>query len=361
MEYFIYMTNDCNLHCEYCSVLLDCKKYNMPMEPAYSWQELKDFIQNTQNTLQDTEIVIYFFGGEPSLRYEQIANLITVLGNKIDNIDIKYVLHTNGLRLNEIPYKISENLKIVMHSLNYEKIPKYNLKNSYFSNVMDGLFHFRTLSNAEIIARLTITEKTSLYTEVMQIAHFYDYVYWQIENCAEFNNFNIFFTTYTYEIKLLFDYWMGYLRQSILLNLVPFIAVLKFMFEHDRNSQEFSCGYGRGMIYVQTNGMCFACSDDVGSQIHKIGSLIESVKMPHPSLMDLKCGKCIYRPLCMGRCGRMHNEFSDIHISQYCTLNQYMFDLFIENKSELCSIYMSSEEIRNKLKSPALEYTEFTP
>ena len=26
MEYFVYMTNDCNLKCEYCSVLLDCEK-----------------------------------------------------------------------------------------------------------------------------------------------------------------------------------------------------------------------------------------------------------------------------------------------------------------------------------------------
>lgn len=361
MEYFVYMTNNCNLNCEYCSVLLDCQKNNMPIEPIYSWYELKEFISKTQKNNKDFEAVIYFFGGEPSLCYKQIANLINILGNKIANIDVKYVLHTNGLLLCEIPDEIANNLRLVMHSLNYEKFPKYNLKNSYFSKVIDGFFHFRTISNAEIIARLTITEKTSLYTEVVQIAHFYDFVYWQIENCTEFKNFKTFYSTYTYEIKLLFDYWMGYLHQGILINLVPFLAVLKFMFEHDRNDQLFSCGYGRGMIYIQTNGTCFACSDNIGSQIHKIGSLEEGVKMPKPTLMKLKCAQCPYRPLCMGRCGRMHKEFSDTHIAEYCALNQYMFNLFIKNKLELETIYNQSNEIQKRLKSDTLEYTEFIP
>lgn len=361
MEYFIYMTNDCNLHCEYCSVLLDCKKNNMPMQPSYSWEKLKNFVIKTQNEYQDKEANIYFFGGEPTLCYKQIMKLMEVIGTQIGDISIKYVLHTNGLLLNEIPNEIAQKLRLVMHSLNYEKFPKYNLEDSYFSEVMNGLFHFRMLSQAEVIARLTITEKTSVYTEVIQIAHFYDYVYWQIENCTEFNDFKTFYSTYTYEIKLLFDYWMKYLRLGILINLIPFMAILKFTFEHDRDDKEFSCGYGRGMIYVQTNGICFACSDDVDRQTHKIGTLDEGIVMPYPSLMDLKCGQCSYRYLCMGRCGRMHKEFSKTHIAQYCSLNQYMFNLFIENKSELQDIYNQYEDLRNKLKSPTLEYTEFTP
>ena len=36
MEYFVYMTNDCNLMCEYCSVLLDCEKNKLPIKPTLS-------------------------------------------------------------------------------------------------------------------------------------------------------------------------------------------------------------------------------------------------------------------------------------------------------------------------------------
>ena len=48
MEYFIYMTNDCNLHCQYCSVLLDCKKANLPITPTYSSVALASFIEKVQ-------------------------------------------------------------------------------------------------------------------------------------------------------------------------------------------------------------------------------------------------------------------------------------------------------------------------
>ena len=146
MEYFIYMTNNCNLCCEYCSVLLDCEESNMPLEPTYSWQKLRQFIINTQEGTFDQEAVIYFFGGEPSLRYQNIIELINTLGNKLDNIDIKYVLHTNGLLLNKIPTNISDNLHLVMHSLNYEKFPFYNPESvNFVTNCFPNIAYFRCL------------------------------------------------------------------------------------------------------------------------------------------------------------------------------------------------------------------------
>ena len=56
MEYFIYMTNDCNLKCEYCSVLLDCKENNLPIKPTYSNDDLIAFIKQTQMLTGDDEI-----------------------------------------------------------------------------------------------------------------------------------------------------------------------------------------------------------------------------------------------------------------------------------------------------------------
>ena len=60
MEYFIYLTNDCNLKCEYCSVLLDCKENNLPIKPTYSNDDLIAFIKQTQMLTGDDEISIYF-------------------------------------------------------------------------------------------------------------------------------------------------------------------------------------------------------------------------------------------------------------------------------------------------------------
>jgi len=362
MEYFTYLTNDCNLHCQYCSVLIDCHKNNLPIRPTYAFDDYLTFIEKTQNATNDNEINIYFFGGEPSLEYGlafQFAELVT---KKFEGkYKLCFILHTNGLLLGEIPEKLLNKLSLVLFSINYEKIPKYNLACSYFQTIIDNTVSIKLQKNIPIIARLTITEDTSLYTEIMQINHFFDLIYWQIENRVTFKNFDIFYKTYTYEIQLLYGIWLKYLESGILLKFVPFMAILKFMFFHDRSDNMFSCGYGRGMIYIQTNGDCFACSDNIEDGDHYIGTLKTGIKFGNDTLDKFRCKGCQYRSLCMGRCGRMHIEFDDKHISEYCRLNQYMFDLFISDKERLSKVLDNYVYYKKELSNNLLEYTEFTP
>ena len=362
MEYFIYMTNDCNLHCQYCSVLLDCKKANLPITPKYTNEELALFIQRTQQRTGENEVNIYFFGGEPSLEYSMIIKLIDQMEELLPrNYKVKYILHTNGLLLNKIPRELRNRLSLIMHSINYEKIPKYNLSNSYFSTIINNAVMIKKSTNTPMIARLTITEQTSLYTVVLQVLNYYDLVYWQIENCNQFKNFPVFYDTYTFELGLTFDYWLQHLNHGYMIKLVPFMAALKFMLFPDRPDTEFACGYSRGMVYVQTDGSCYSCSDNVESKVHHIGDISSGVRLENISLERFRCRNCSYRRLCMGRCGRMHLEFTEDHVSEYCKLNQYMFSLFIQHRSELENILKKHEGLVEELNDGLLEFTEFTP
>lgn len=361
MEYFVYMTNDCNLNCRYCSVLLDYEKNNLPVKPIYNYEELMNFIRNVQKQHGDNEISIYFFGGEPSLEYTDIEMLISIAKKKLFDFSLKFVLHTNGLRLDVLPDNILDELSLIMFSINYEKIPNYILYPSYFSNIIDNALLIKTRKHIPIIARLTVTEKTSIFTELLQVSNFFDYVYWQIENCNAFNNATSFKDTYIYEIDKTFEYWIKYLDQGIMIKFIPFIAVLKFMFFHDRSDNEFSCGYSRGMVYVQTNGKCYACSDNVEGNIHYLGDIYNGITLPYYKLDEFKCKDCSYRPLCMGRCGRMHLEFSKDHINDYCQMNQAMFNLFWENRIYLEKILKRNPSFKNELENWILEFTEFTP
>ena len=178
MEYFIYMTNDCNLHCQYCSVLLDCQRTGLPIKPTYSLSTLVKFIKQVQQENRDPEANIYFFGGEPSMEYPAISELMLALKQSLaKDITLKFVLHTNGLLLNQIPSDILSSLSLIMFSVNYEKIPKYYLANSYFSTIIQNAVAVKVQSNIPMIARLTVTEKTSLYTEILQVTNFFDLVY----------------------------------------------------------------------------------------------------------------------------------------------------------------------------------------
>lgn len=362
MEYFTYLTNECNLHCAYCSVLLDCQQSNLPIRPTYSIDNYLRFIDTIQFKLDDNEINIYFFGGEPSLEYRAAQDLIAAIQAHFgDNYQVNFILHTNGILLNTIPSKLLDDISLIMFSINYEKIPKYNLASTYFQTIIDNSIELKLKKNIPIIARLTISEQTSLYTEIMLISHYFDLIYWQIENCDKFSNFNKFYDTYTYEVSLVYKVWFDYFEQGTLLKFVPFMAVVKFMLFHDRSDEEFSCGYRKGMIYIQTNGNCYSCSDNVEAGKHYIGNLHNGIEMLPIFLSELKCAKCLYRTLCMGRCGRMHVEFEDSHIAEYCALNQHMFDLFLSDRDRLSSAVKKYPYYESELSSALLEYTEFTP
>jgi len=362
MEYFTYMTNDCNLHCQYCSVLIDCRKKNLPVKPIYTLEDYLRFIEKIQNVASDDEINIYFFGGEPSLEYDLALQFAESVTNKFKGkYKICFILHTNGLLLEKMPINLRDRLSFIMLSMNYEKIPKYNLAGSYFQTIIDNTVRIKQNRNIPIIARLTITEDTSLYTEIMQINYFFDLIYWQIENCNAFKNFDVFYESYTYEINLLYGIWLKFFESGTLLKFVPFMAVVKFMFLHDRSDNKFSCGYGKGMIYIQTNGDCYACSDNIEDGKHYIGTLETGIKFGNCTLDKFRCKGCQYRSLCMGRCGRMHIEFNDKHICEYCKLNQFMFALFISDKERLGKALNNYEHYRKELSAPLLEYTEFIP
>lgn len=361
MEYFVYMTNDCNLHCQYCSVLLDCKANGLPVKPTYSFKDLAGFIRDVQVMENDPNISVYFFGGEPSLEYSDILLLTHTLDSELPEYKISYVLHTNGLLLDAIPDKLLMQLKLIMFSINYEKIPKYNLSEGYYKTITTNALTTKAKRSIPIIGRLTITENTSLYTEILQTAQYFDYIYWQIENCHHFSDFQTFYETYSFEIGETYRYWKRLLHLGVLLRYVPFMAVLKFIFYPDRNDDEFSCGYSRGMIYIQTDGSCYACSDSVETKNHLVGTIHSEVRLPKYKLNRFRCDKCLYRSICMGRCGRMHIEFDATHISEYCKLNRYMFDLFLNDKSELDDILHQFPYLREELEDELLEYTEFTP
>lgn len=361
MEYYVYMTNDCNLMCEYCSVLFDCKKNNVPILPSYPIKNLISFIERTQKETNDRDIRVFFFGGEPSMEYEAVERYIDAIEDSFPDFDVKFVLHTNGLMLGEIPDNVLFRLSLIILSFNYEKIPQHHLKDSYFSLVIQNLIQAKEKSGIAVTARITVTEKTSLFIETSMVKDFCDDIYFQIENCSRFHDYDSFYKTYTFEVSLLYRLWKQKLLEGALQRIIPFMAVLKFMFFSDRDDNLFCCGYDRHQIYVQTNGLCYSCCDSVAEGIHNIGSIEDGIHFCGFHLTDFICGDCAYRGLCLGRCARMHREFELSHIKEYCSMNQYMFDLFLNDREILKGALDKYPHIKEGLNHWTIDIMELTP
>ena len=159
MEYYLFVSNDCNLNCRYCSVLLDTKTAGIPSKPVYSISELNKFIDILQTKQNDGVADIVFFGGEPTLNYQFIADVIESQ-RKLQGLpySFRYMLHTNGLLLQKMPDTILFNLDTIMLSINYDKVPHNNLQTGYFREIADAIRSTRNRKSIQIIGRLTITE-----------------------------------------------------------------------------------------------------------------------------------------------------------------------------------------------------------
>lgn len=359
MEYYIYITNDCNMNCAYCSVLFDTKKYGVPMHTQYSFKELEHFVTMTQNNLNDNVADIYFFGGEPTIDFKQIDELISVF-DKPHFYKVNYIMHTNGLLIPNAPKRILEHISLTLLSFNYELVYNGAHIAPYFGKMINAIEHIKSVKNTPIIGRITVSPKTSLFTECCLISNFVDYVYWQIDNCDSIHDFNSYKAQYQYDISLLFKYWLECLRKGIFLRFVPFMSAIRNMIFEPEEPDKFYCGYGTSMIYVQTNGNCYACCDNVANNSHYIGDIFTGIKFPDNSLNNTICKNCSYVKLCGGRCGRMHKDFTTERVKQYCSLNQYMFDLIKINIHEIDDLISKNPKHYNKLMDPMISYTEYT-
>lgn len=359
MEYYVYLTNNCNMNCAYCSVLFDAAKHGIPLEPQYSFEELEHFVTKTQTELEDNVADIYFFGGEPTIDYCKINELIEVF-NKPHNFKINYIMHTNGLLIPNAPDEILKHISLTLLSFNYELFYKDGHLSSYFGKMIEAVDHIKSICNTPIIGRITVSPKTSLFTECCLISNFVDYVYWQIDNCESVKDFNSYEEQYKYEIGILFKYWIECLKKGIFFRFVPFISAIQNIIKEPDNPAKFYCGYGHSMIYIQTNGKCYACCDNVVTNSHYIGDIFNGIEFSNNRLDNTICKDCSYIKLCGGRCGRMHKDFSQERIKQYCGLNQFMFDLIKENMNTINSLILKYPDYYNKFMDSMISYTEYT-
>ena len=360
MEYYIFVTNNCNLDCKYCSGISITKNTYTSECPTYSLEELKKFVLMCEGKYNSDTIDFVFYGGEPTLNYKYLTDFIDFFGDLINGKKISYILHTNGLLLDKIPLEVLRNLKLILVSINFDKISSQGLNNTYFSKIIDNLKIIKRQHPVKTLARLTITENTSLYSNVIQVSHFFDYVHWQLVNCQQFEDYNSYFENYKYELSLLFDYWLSYFKKGFILNYIPFMTLIRLSLSNEEVNN-FLCGFNSFSIYIQTDGRCFMCPEEMNNPEFEIGNVNIGIKFKNYSLDSIRCSSCEFFKTCFGRCGRMHEKFKDNHITEYCNLNKELFKIYMNNKYEILNLVNRQPNLLELLYDKNFMHTECIP
>lgn len=360
MEYYIYITNKCNLNCSYCSVMLEQNSRQLPDKPIYKLEDLKHFIGTIQIARPNDVARLYFFGGEPTLDFDTIYSIILSFKD-IKTYKVEFILHTNGLLLDSVPNHIINNIDIIFLSINYEKIYVNGKISDYFIKLIHNISKIKNKKNIPFIGRLTISEGASIYSECTLVGDFFDYVYWQLDNQKFLKNIMTYKEQYKKEISLLFDYWWSFFNEGIILRYIPFLSIVQHLIYKYSIPQHYYCGYGDDMIYIQTDGSCYACCDEVDSGQHFIGDIYKGIKFQDMNILDNPCKNCDDIIICGGRCGRMHRDFDPERIQYYCEMNKFMFELIKKKLPEIVEKIDSHSHFKEVFSDPMMDYTELLP
>jgi uncharacterized protein len=98
--YFIFLTNECNLRCDYCYAT----KVPMIMSDE-TIEQVKTFLTKSEDLrLGEHELNIQFFGGEPTLRWNSLEKFVREFSRDYESLygrKIKWGMTTNGTLLTE--------------------------------------------------------------------------------------------------------------------------------------------------------------------------------------------------------------------------------------------------------------------
>lgn len=91
--YVVHVTKECNCCCKYC--------YEKDKISQYSWDEIKNLLDNFIKYHPTKEFTIEFLGGEPMIAFDKIKNTVEYIENRKDVNILSYCITTNGTIVHE--------------------------------------------------------------------------------------------------------------------------------------------------------------------------------------------------------------------------------------------------------------------
>jgi len=313
MYFHLILTDNCNLCCSYCrakafedmeesegerTLIIDEK---LPVELDFDLHVLYNFLK------KDPSPTLTFYGGEPLLRADLIERIVREAPVR------RFMMQTNGILLDRIPPEIVNKFVTILVSLDGKReLTDANRGTGVYDRVMENVRKIRAGGfTGELIARMTVTERTDIVEAVHHLASNPDYsfssIHWQID--ANFaGDFSLRrFSEWTRDsynpgIRSLVNDWVDHMEtDGHVLRWYPFLDPVEDLLL-GRESR-LRCGSGYANYSIMTDGNIGPCPVMIGMSQYYVGHISRSHPLElDPVLIGGECSDCNIRTFCGGRC-----------------------------------------------------------
>ena len=295
MLWFIITTGACNLRCLYCGGSFP-DKY-APHRPRVSPEKVADFIARV-----DRSPVVFFYGGEPLVNPGFIRAVMDRLRGRA-----VFGIQTNGLLYRSLPDRYWAMMDTVLLSIDgREEITDKWRGRGVYRRVLRALRHLQALREKHgapktIIARMTVTQDTDIYTDVMHLLELgFDKAHWQLNAVwsEEWPLPRWARESYLPGLERLAR-WVAEDPPARLRRIVPFHGVASMLLHGSR--MWTPCGAGRHAFTINSDGRILACPIAVREGWATLGHVDKGFHPIDGHVLD-RCRGCPYYQVCGGRC-----------------------------------------------------------
>ena len=313
MFFHIILTGECNLECKYCfgEALEDMDDsfmnfdvdYCLPKKINYEVSLLDKFCR------RDDECVLTFYGGEPLLCISEIKRIM-------DNVKAEhFMIQTNGLLLHRLEPEYVNRLHTILVSIDGDEVlTDFYRGKGTFRKVIDNLkLITRNGFGGELIARMTVMEKTDIYKQVRWLLDNeifpFSSVHWQLNAGFWGNDFGRrdfkrwSRESYNPGIRKLVEFWIDQMEKNrAILRLYPFLGIAHSFLSGEGKSF-LRCGGGWINYAIQTDGYIVPCPAMWGMKDYYVGHVSNANPLRlRKVFVGEPCPECDILHVCGGRC-----------------------------------------------------------
>ncbi len=233
----------------------------------------------------------------------------------MDNVEAKqFNIQTNGLHINKLPTEYINRLTTIFVSVDGTKeLTDYYRGKGVYNKVIDNIkVVIGNGFEGNIVARMTLMEKTEIYDNVKWLLNNPDYpftsVHWQIDagfwqNDFQKRNFTGWIkNSYNPQLRRLVEFWVNKMEtEGKVLKLYPMLGIMQSLLLEEPSL--LRCGSGWANYSIQTDGHIIPCPAMSGMKDYYLGHIRDA----HP--LQLKqvyvgqpCTDCEILRECGGRC-----------------------------------------------------------